>query len=147
MVGPPSRVTHLAAADAPEVELHLRAPATAGEVARIRRAVIASAEEHGASPELRRDIALAVSEACANVVMHAYLHAPEPGSLVVETHREDGRFVVTVTDEGSGIAPRSHSPGLGLGLALMGRVTQRLEITNMAPVGARVTMTFATAVP
>jgi|tagenome__1003787_1003787.scaffolds.fasta_scaffold19914924_1 serine/threonine-protein kinase RsbW len=142
---PTAPLSEVPAADPVEIELRVHTTATAEEVAGIRRAVLASAEAYGAGPALRTDIALAVSEACANVVMHAYLDAPAPGPLVVEAQRADGRFVVTVSDEGSGIAPRSHSPGLGLGLALIGRLTQRLEITNQDPVGARVTMTFAAA--
>jgi serine/threonine-protein kinase RsbW len=143
---PPAQpVSALRAADQRELALRVHTTATAEEVAGIRKAVVASAEAHGAGPALLTDVALAVSEACANVVMHAYIDAPAPGPLVVEAHRSDGRFVVTVSDEGSGIAPRTQSPGLGLGLALIGRLTQRLEITNHDPAGASVSMTFATA--
>jgi anti-sigma regulatory factor (Ser/Thr protein kinase) len=121
-------------------------PAVPIEVARIRREVLALAEAHRIAAGRRDDIALAVSEACANVVMHAYRDAPTPGPLTVEAYRENGEFVVIVSDEGSGIAPRADSPGLGLGLALISRLARRLELGSNAPAGARLTMAFAAAV-
>jgi anti-sigma regulatory factor (Ser/Thr protein kinase) len=127
--------------------MRVHAPAVAEQVPVIRRAVVESAEAHGAGPDLRADIALAVTEACTNVVLHAYLDVAPPGPLMVETHGKDGEFVVTVSDEGSGIIPRAHSSGLGIGLAVMSRLTQRLEITNHVPAGVRVTMAFVTAMP
>ena len=91
----------------------------------------------------RADIALAVSEACANVVLHAYLGAGAPGPLHVETYRRHDEFVVVVSDEGRGIAPRANSPGMGLGLALIARLTQRLEIGSNGAGGSKLTMAFA----
>jgi serine/threonine-protein kinase RsbW len=127
-------------ATAHDVRIHVSALAV--ELARIRRAVVASAEAHGIAPRPRADIALAVSEACANVVSHAYLDAATPGPLTVETYREDDEFVVVVSDEGTGLAPRADSPGFGLGLALMARLAQRLEVGSNGFGGAKVTMAF-----
>jgi serine/threonine-protein kinase RsbW len=124
-------------------DVRIHAPAVAAEVGRVRRAVVASAEAHGMLPEPRTDIALAVSEACANVVRHAYPGAATPGPLIVETYCEDHHFVVVVSDEGTGIAPRADSPGMGLGLALIARLTHRLEIGSNGLGGARLTMAFA----
>ena len=39
--------------------------------------------------------------------------------------------------EGPGMSPRTDTPGLGLGLGLIGRLTQRIEITSNDPVGPR----------
>jgi anti-sigma regulatory factor (Ser/Thr protein kinase) len=128
-----------------EVDMRRRVSATPVEVAGLRHAVLASAEAHAIPKALRNDVALAVSEACANVVMHAYPDARTPGSLTVETYHEEREFIVVVTDEGVGFAPRTDSPGLGLGLALIGQLTRRLEITQNTPVGARLTMAFAVA--
>jgi hypothetical protein len=75
--------------------------------------------------------------------MHAYRGAAAPGPLVVDAYRDDGAFFVVVCDEGTGLNPRTDSPGLGLGLGLIGRLAQRLEISTSDPVGARVTMVFA----
>ena len=49
---------------------------------------------------------------------------------------------VTVCDEGIGMRPRLDSPGLGLGLSLIARVSDRFELTEMRP-GVRVCMAFA----
>ncbi len=74
--------------------------------------------------------------------MHAYRGAPAPGPLTVEISRTNGDFVVVVSDEGSGIAPRTDSPGLGLGLALIARLAHRLEIGTNGGGGAKLTMAF-----
>ena len=118
-------------------------PAEPARIAGIRRDILAFAAAHNASATLRDDIAIAVSEACANVVMHAYASDPHPGSLTVEGYHSNGHLIVIVIDEGSGLVARSDSPGTGLGLSLMQRLTQRLEITDHSPAGTRVLMRFA----
>ena len=123
--------------------VYVRVPAVAAEVAAVRHAVLECAKAHGIGRASRDDIALAVSEACANVVMHAYRDAATPGPLAVDAYRDDGEFFVVVCDEGSGMSTRTDSLGLGLGLGLIGRLTQRLEITSTDPVGATITMVFA----
>ena len=124
-------------------DVRIEVPATAHEVALIRRAVLEAAKTYGFAPALCDDIGLAVSEACANVVMHAYRDAPAPGPLTVEIYRTNGDFVVVVSDEGLGIAPRTDSPGLGMGLALIARLAHRLEIGTNGGGGAKLAMAFA----
>ena len=75
------------------------------------------------------DVAVAVSEACTNVVMHAYPDA-EPGSFGVCAERDGEDVLVTVTDGGYGVAPRPDSPGVGLGLPLMAALTDAFEVSN-----------------
>jgi len=125
------------------VRLRFRVPAVAGEVASIRHAVTAAAAAEGIDGRPRQDIALAVSEACSNVVMHAYRGDAAPGQLAVDAYREGGEFFVVVCDEGIGMAPRTDSPGLGLGLGLIAGLARRLEIVSQEPAGASVTMVFA----
>jgi anti-sigma regulatory factor (Ser/Thr protein kinase) len=122
--------------------LRLRVPAVANEVATVRHAVVETATAHGIDGRPREDIALAVSEACSNVVMHAYRHETTPGPLAVDAYRDDGEFFVVVCDEGVGMAPRTDSPGLGLGLGLIAGLAKRLEITTVEPAGSTVTMVF-----
>ena len=125
------------------MQVHMRVLAEADQVATVRHAVLQSAKANGIDHAPRNDIALAVSEACANVVMHAYRDAAQPGPLAVDAYRHNGEFFVVVCDEGPGLTPHTDSPGLGLGLGLIGRLTQRLEITRNDPVGATITMVFA----
>jgi serine/threonine-protein kinase RsbW len=139
------RAQHRHRAARSDVDVQIRGMALASEVAGIRHAVLAAAGAHGMSAAGQADVGLAVSEACANVVAHAYLDTAGPGPLYVETHHRDGEFVVVVSDEGTGIAPRANSPGLGLGLPLIARLTHRLEIGSNGLGGAKVTMAFAAA--
>lgn len=71
-------------------------------------------------------VALAVTEACTNVVLHAYRRGPN-GSFRVVADRGPGGLRVVVTDAGCGPAPRLDSPGLGLGVPLMAALTKLLE--------------------
>lgn len=122
-----------------------RVPAEAGEIAGVRNAVLALAEGRGMPKAARADVALAVSEACTNVVMHAYIDDSAPGCLTVEASHHDGELVVCVRDEGRGMLPRTDSPGLGLGLSLIGRLSQRVEIGQNGARGTAVRLTFLAA--
>jgi serine/threonine-protein kinase RsbW len=62
-------------------------------------------------------IALVVTEACANVVLHAYPHTP--GDLSVTAWVENGQLTIVIADDGIGLTGPSTRSGLGLGLRLM----------------------------
>ncbi|MDX6664264.1 MAG: hypothetical protein QOG68_470, partial [Solirubrobacteraceae bacterium] len=47
-----------------------------------------------------------------------------------------------VRDEGCGPTPRTDSPGLGLGLPLMARLTRELQVLDRDPTGTLVRLTF-----
>ena len=117
-------------------------PAAPENVARLRHGVTRFARDAGASDRLRRKVALAVSEACTNAVMHAYRRGP-PGSVAVRAMRRGGWLCVEVADEGDGVSPRSESPGVGLGTPLMAILADSLEIDdNPAGHGTLVRLTF-----
>ena len=119
-------------------------PAVAERVSQARRAVTLWLGALSADVVLTADIALAVSEACTNVVHHAYRDGGS-GAFRVRAERVDGAICVTVSDDGAGVIPRSDSPGMGLGLPLMARLTDGLEIAVGDHGGTIVTMRFATA--
>lgn len=91
--------------------------------------------------ELLDDIQIAVTEACANVVIHAYRDRP-PGTLDVAGDVVDGHVVVTVVDNGPGMIPRPDATGLGMGLPLMGALTDHLQIGHVEDGTHEVRMTF-----
>jgi anti-sigma regulatory factor (Ser/Thr protein kinase) len=145
-LGDAQRAAPLDAAAPSEMALVRRAPAEAHQIAGMRTAVVTLADACGMTEAARADIALAVSEACTNVVMHAYIDAPAPGSLIVAASHQGGELVVAVRDEGRGMLARTDSPGLGLGMSLIGRLSQRLEIRQNGACGTEVRMSFAGAI-
>src|SRR5215218_6895135 len=104
-----------------------RFPARADQVRLARREVEAYARQQGAvDPD---GIALAVSEAVTNVVVHAYIDAPEPGDVEVFAERRPGDGLeIQVCDDGRGMKPRRDSPGLGVGLPIVARLAQRFRV-------------------
>src|SRR5687767_9348538 len=91
-------------------------PAVPANVAQIRHAVVDLARRNGAAEAVQTDLALAVGEACANVVVHAYPPG-DVGPLIVHAEILNGgaEICITVVDQGQGMTPRPDSPGLGLG--------------------------------
>ncbi len=115
-------------------------------VAALRHAVVEFAAGNGASQELCEDIALAVSEAVSNSVLHAYVDHDAPGMVALKAWTRPSSLEVVVCDEGRGMRPRSDSPGLGLGLGVMGSMSEQLVLEDVdPPPGSRVRMTFAIA--
>jgi serine/threonine-protein kinase RsbW len=119
----------------------LELAAEADNVPLVRHALRGLLEASGISDELVSDIALAVTEACANAVLHAY--ADGGGRFEVAAGLSDGaELVVTVRDHGSGMAPRVGSAGLGVGLPVMAAIADALEIDTPDDAGTLVRMTF-----
>ena len=87
------------------------------------------------------DLKTVVTEACMNVVVHAY---PEgsPGVLEVEAVPEQGGLTVAVRDFGSGISPRPgvDRPSLRIGLALIAALSSSFEIKGGVGRGTEIRM-------
>jgi anti-sigma regulatory factor (Ser/Thr protein kinase) len=111
-----------------ELTVLVREVAELGAVPLARAALTTAAAREGAPEAVRSAIALAVTEACANVVLHAYVDADAPRDLEVRARRADDVLIVEVADDGRGLVPRVDSPGLGLGLPLIAQMTDVLEI-------------------
>jgi anti-sigma regulatory factor (Ser/Thr protein kinase) len=122
--------------------LELRLDSSAESVRRARREVAEFAAQHGlADPD---DVALAVSEAATNAVVHAYRSDDDHGDVrVVACARETG-LVVVVRDYGVGMSPNPDSPGPGLGLSVIGAIAAELNIERPdSGGGTRVRIRFA----
>ena len=88
---------------------------------------------------------LATSEAATNVVVHAYADHGEPGQFTLTAALAGSELWVIVADSGSGLQPRRNSPGLGLGLAIIARVADGVDLVTSASGGLEVRMRFSTA--
>jgi serine/threonine-protein kinase RsbW len=89
-------------------------------------------------------VALALSEAVTNAVVHAYRDRIGEGAndrFEVRVRLEPDGVWVVVADEGMGMSARVDSPGLGLGLRLIRTLTDQLLIVQ-GETGTRVHMGF-----
>jgi anti-sigma regulatory factor (Ser/Thr protein kinase) len=119
--------------------LELRARAEPGAIPEIRHAVRDFAATH-----LVQDtdgVALAVTEAVTNAVLHAYREA-ETGDVRVVCCAEPTRLVVVVRDYGCGMSPRTDSPGLGIGLPTIAHLAGAFNIEAPEGQGTRLRMHF-----
>jgi serine/threonine-protein kinase RsbW len=116
----------------------MRIPAQVRELHGVRRALGTWLDGQGAPPEVGAEVALAVHEAAANAVEHAYPRGA--GDLIVRARHDDGRLVVVVEDEGEW-RPPSRTDQRGRGLALMHGLMDDVEIVpSRTGSGTRVTL-------
>jgi serine/threonine-protein kinase RsbW len=115
-------------------------PSSPPGVGAMRREVAAFAARAGMDDDGIGSVRLAVSEAATNAVVHAYRESD--GELQVRAYVDGDELVVVVRDTGLGLAPRSDSPGLGLGMPLMASVTSRFRVVS-AGAGTEIHMAFA----
>jgi serine/threonine-protein kinase RsbW len=110
-------------------------------VALVRAALSGFGEWRGLDLELLNDVKTAVSEACNNVIVHAYDGAAGPLAVQIEDNR-DG-VTATVRDHGVGFqALASHGEGMGVGLAVISALAARAEFATPADGGTEVRMWF-----
>jgi serine/threonine-protein kinase RsbW len=87
-------------------------------------------------------VAVCVSEAITNVVMHAYRDMTSPGEIDMEAELDGASLTVLVRDHGHGLEPRLDSPGLGLGLPLISQFSAGSEIVSPEQGGTEIIMRF-----
>jgi anti-sigma regulatory factor (Ser/Thr protein kinase) len=106
-----------------------------------RKIAVEFAREVTTDPDTLHAIALCVTEAVSNVVVHAY-HDGDPGPAILECAATDERITIVVSDEGSGLTPRVESPGLGLGLPLIAQTAAESDFRSRPGGGLCVCMHF-----
>ena len=116
--------------------------ATPSAVGALRGAVSRFAAGAGVADPPLADVALALTEAVTNAVVHGYRDRAQPGTVKVTACHEDHELRVVVEDHGTGCAPRTDSPGLGLGIGLITALTERVEFRPASPCGTEVHMSF-----
>ena len=129
---------------APPAEVVLNMPARAEGVGVVRQALSGMADALDVDAAVLADMKMAVTEACTNVVVHAY--EEQAGQLEVEMLAGEEDLTIVVRDHGSGIQPkpaRTEPPALGLGLPLIAALSDAFELRGTAGRGTEVRMTFS----
>ena len=122
-------------------DARLSLPARPENVAVVRHVLGAFADALQLPPELVEDMRLAVTEACTNVVRHAY-HDGVPGPIDVLIRPDGDRLELVVSDRGQGLAPSADVTGPGLGLPLIAALAESVELQELPLRGSRLTMSF-----
>jgi serine/threonine-protein kinase RsbW len=120
--------------------LQMRLPARAENVAIVRHALAGMAEQMGMDEPGVADLKTVVTEACMNVVVHAYPDGTGP--LLVDAEPDSEGLTVIVGDNGAGISPQADSErsSLKLGLSLIGALSSSFSISGGLDRGTEVMM-------
>ncbi|MGE5281208.1 MAG: ATP-binding protein [Chloroflexota bacterium] len=112
----------------------------AENVAVVRHALAGLAEQVGMDETGVADLKTIVTEACMNVVVHAYDEGTGP--MTVEAEADESWLTVIVKDSGSGINPRADSEreSLKLGLSLIAALSSSFSISGGSSRGTEVMM-------
>jgi serine/threonine-protein kinase RsbW len=112
----------------------------------VRQALTGLAETVGLDAIALNDVSTAVTEACNNVVLHAY--GGEEGLLEVELSMSANGLDATVRDHGVGILPgvkAAEEVSGGIGLPVIQALSDSIEFRDVAGGGTEVTMHFEAA--
>jgi serine/threonine-protein kinase RsbW len=125
---------------ATEDALHLYLDAEPENIGVVRAAVADLARDHGMAEPTLGDLKTVLSEACSNVVRHAYPGVP--GVFEVEAFPADDALAVVVRDFGTGMRARAHTDesSMRLGLGLISMLSSQFEITGSSGGGTEVRM-------
>jgi serine/threonine-protein kinase RsbW len=127
--------------DAPIVGLHVQSrPQT---LTIVRGMLSGIAEELSMDPELLDDLKTSVSEACNNVVLHAY--SGGAGPMDVRVFVDDDEIRVSVEDRGVGVPetpPAAEDGSGGLGVSVMQALARDVRLMARPGGGTEVLMRF-----
>jgi anti-sigma regulatory factor (Ser/Thr protein kinase) len=120
--------------------LHLHLDAEPENIGVVRAAVGDLVSSHGMEEPTLGDLKTVLSEACSNVVRHAYPGVP--GTFEVEAVPLADTLAVVVRDFGTGMRARADSDesSMRLGLGLISMLSSRFEIAGRDGGGTEVRM-------
>jgi anti-sigma regulatory factor (Ser/Thr protein kinase) len=120
-------------------------PAEPATVRVMRHAVVEFARVHGFDGVTLDDLRTCVSEAVTNAVMHGFRDDRPAGTVAVSAQSRPDGLLVRVSDDGIGFAPRTDSPGLGLGIPTIVALTASMSVGRPTSGGTELRMTFERA--
>ena len=88
------------------------------------------------------DIRACVTEAVTNCVVHAFRDGRTVGTVTLSATTHPDAVVFVVSDDGMGFRPRTDSPGLGLGVAMIRAMTESMAVGASDSGGTAVSMSF-----
>jgi anti-sigma regulatory factor (Ser/Thr protein kinase)/putative methionine-R-sulfoxide reductase with GAF domain len=116
-------------------ELRLELPATPAVLSRVRHILRRWLQTKGADEVTVTDVVLAVNEACANAIEHAY--PPGPARFELSAREADGELTIAVRDRGQWREPQE--PGQGHGSGIMSAAMTDVRV-NQSDEGTEVLM-------
>ena len=117
--------------------LYLSVPAQPERLAGIRRILSRWLKQNGSSPMDTGDILVACTEACANVIQHAYVSQDGPMEIVATV--DGGAITIGVRDFGIWMPEASKNDGSNRGLLLMRGLMDSVDVVS-GPEGTNVRM-------
>jgi serine/threonine-protein kinase RsbW len=121
-------------------DIRLTLPARPENVAVVRHVLGALADVLSLPEAVREDMRLAVTEACTNVVRHAY--SGGDGTIDVIVRPDGDALEVTVSDTGRGLGTSPDTGGPGLGLPMISALADAVEFDRGNGRGSRLVMRF-----
>jgi serine/threonine-protein kinase RsbW len=125
-----------------EADVRLTLPARPENVAVVRHVLSAFGEALNLPRSVADDMRLAVTEACTNVVRHAY-DGGEPGPIEIVIRPSGEMLDVIISDRGRGTGLSPDRAGPGLGMSLIAALAHSLEVQHSPSAGSRLAMSFA----
>ncbi len=124
------------------VRVRLELPGRPESITIVRSTLSALAEAGELDPELTDDLKTAVSEACNNVVLHAY--PGSTGRLIMSIAANVIEVLAVVEDHGTGIRQLTAASDdhMGVGLAVISALAYHAEFQSSPDLGTTVRMTF-----
>jgi anti-sigma regulatory factor (Ser/Thr protein kinase) len=120
--------------------IRLTLPARPENIRLVRNVVGAVAETLALPETVAHDVRLAVTEACTNVVRHAY--DDRLGTIDVVARPRGDALEVVIADSGRGLGLSPDTAGPGLGLQLIAALADTLEFEQDPSAGSRLVMSF-----
>jgi serine/threonine-protein kinase RsbW len=133
--------TRFAPSSDPVLDFRLTLPAEPANIAIVRRVLEGVADVLDVPDKVLENVTLAVTEACTNVVRHAYEEGE--GAIDVTVRPKPGWIEIVVADEGRGMGPSPDTAGPGLGLPLIAALADSVDLRPGRRGGSRLAMSFA----
>jgi anti-sigma regulatory factor (Ser/Thr protein kinase) len=121
-------------------QVELTVPADADYLKDIRRLVSTFAAQCGADDQQIAKVVLAANEAATNVVLHAY--GNDGGPLRIRGWQPEHGLMIEVSDNGTPVAKPASGRVGGLGLDLIRKVCDDVDVEGPGEYGTRLEMTF-----